>query len=111
METKINLSDLASRICEQHFNDKVFSVNDHCLRIAVNENAIFPWHRHNQTDELFIVLEGKLKIEFENGDSIDLLPSDSFCVRAGLTHRTIAVGRTVNLCFEADKEDTEYISK
>jgi len=94
MKSKINLSNLASHIYEQHFNDKVFSINDHCLRIAVNDNNIFPWHRHNQTDELFIVLEGNLKIEFENGELIDLLPSDSFCVNAGLTHRTIAVGRT-----------------
>ena len=110
MKNKINLKNLTSTILENHFNDKIISVNDHCLRIAVNENNTFPWHRHNRTDELFIVLEGNLRIEFDNGESIDLFPNETYCIESGKIHRTIAIGRTVNLCFEVDNEDTEYIN-
>ncbi len=109
MTNKIHLFDLAKNILEHHYNDKVVSVNDHCLRIAINKNTTFPWHRHNSTDELFIVLEGNLRIEFENGKFVDLFPNETYCVKSGIIHRTIAIGRTVNLCFESDKEDTEYI--
>jgi quercetin dioxygenase-like cupin family protein len=111
MKNKINLLDLTKNVFEKHFNDKVFSINNHCLRIAVNENNTFPWHRHKTTDELFIVLEGNLTIEIENGDTINLLPLDSYCIKAGTIHRTTAIGRTVNLCVEADKDDTEFIER
>ncbi|MFO0356301.1 MAG: cupin domain-containing protein [Sphingobacteriaceae bacterium] len=109
MTEKINLVDLGKNILEHHYNDKVVSVNDHCLRIAINNNHTFPWHRHNRTDELFIVLEGNLRIEFENGEFVDLFPNETCCVKSGITHRTIAIGRTVNLCFESGEEDTEYL--
>lgn len=110
MNDKVSLAGLASVVADQHYNEKIFSINEHCLRLAVNENQTFDWHRHNTTDELFIVLEGKLTIEFENGDQVDLLPNDSFCVKAGVIHRTIAVGRTVNLCLEKNGEDTEFVT-
>jgi mannose-6-phosphate isomerase-like protein (cupin superfamily) len=109
MQSKINLIDFGKDILEHHYNDKVVSVNDHCLRIAINKDSTFPWHRHNRTDELFIVLEGNLRIEFENGEFVDLFPNETCCVKSGIIHRTIAIGRTVNLCFESDNEDTEFI--
>ena len=109
MTNKINLIDLGKNILEHHYNDKVVSVNDHCLRIAINKDNTFPWHRHNRTDELFLVLEGNLRIEFGNGEFVDLFPNETYCVKSGIIHRTIAIGRTINLCFESDEEDTEYI--
>ena len=80
MTNKINLVNLGKNILEHHHNEKVVSINDHCLRIAINKNNTFPWHRHNRTDELFIVLEGNLRIEFENGEFIDLFPNETYCV-------------------------------
>lgn len=109
METSLDLLRLAGTIAERPHNSKLFRINDHCLRIAVNEDATYPWHRHPNTDELFIVLEGKLRIEFEDGTFTELLPNQTCCIKAGKIHRTIAVGYTVNLCFEADREDTEFI--
>lgn len=109
MKNKINLVDFRKDILEHHYNNKVVSVNDHCLRIAINKDNTFPWHRNKRTDELFIVLEGNLRIEFENGEFVDLFPNETYWVKSDIIHRTIAIGRTVNLCFESDKEDTEYI--
>jgi hypothetical protein len=79
------------------FNEQVFQVNDHCLRIAVNADSTYPWHRHVRTDEVFIVLEGCLR------------PFSACRVPAGTIHRTTAIGRTVNLCIEADGDDTEFM--
>jgi len=110
MKNKINLLDFGKDILDHHYNERVVSVNDHCLRIAVNIDNTFPWHRHNRTDELFIVVEGHLRIEFENGEIVDLFPNETYCVKSGIIHRTMAIGRTVNLCFESDQEDTEYIN-
>ena len=109
MDRKINIIDFGKDILEHHYNDKVVSVNDHCLRIAINKDNTFPWHRHNRKDELFLVLEGNLRIEFGNGEFVDLFPNETYCVKSGIIHRTIAIGRTINLCFESDEEDTEYI--
>ncbi|MFN5555070.1 MAG: cupin domain-containing protein [Chryseotalea sp.] len=109
MNRKINLVEFGKDVLEPHYNDKIVSINNHCLRIAINQDNTFPWHRHNRTDELFIVLEGNLRIEFDNGEFVDLFPNEIYCVKSGLIHRTIAVGRTVNLCFEVDNEDTEYL--
>lgn len=109
MNKKINLKELANSIVEQYLNTKIESINNHCLRLAVNTDKTYPWHRHNKTDELFIVLEGKLRIEFEKEHPVELLPNEAFCVTSGTIHRTTAIGRTVNLCFETDHEDTEFI--
>jgi mannose-6-phosphate isomerase-like protein (cupin superfamily) len=110
MTEKINLLRRASEVSGVYFNEKLLTANDHCLRLAVNEDRVYPWHRHNKTDEIFIVLEGRLRIEFEADAAIDLLPGDACCVAAGTIHRTHAIGRTVNLCIEADREDTEFMT-
>lgn len=106
----INLKRYSDDIHLPHFNDKLFSINDHALRIAVNDSNTFDWHYHQHSDELFVVLEGHLIIEFKDQQAISLMPNDSYCIPAGLIHRTIAKGRTVNLCIEADKDDTIFIS-
>ena len=57
-----NISDKIDKIYE---NFIVENVNDHCLRIAVMQEE-YKWHYHSNTDELFIVLEGELKIEIKD---------------------------------------------
>jgi mannose-6-phosphate isomerase-like protein (cupin superfamily) len=48
-------------------------INDHCLRMAIMEGE-YKWHYHKYTDELFIVLEGELKIEIKENDTVFLKP-------------------------------------
>lgn len=103
-----NLTFLAKGISENHKNVMVNEVNDHCLRLAVMQDATYDWHQHPNSDELFIVLEGELTVEFGDNKSVVLTPGDSFTVQAGKTHRTIAKGRTVNLCFETTKAETVF---
>ncbi len=104
-----NLKRLSDSITEKYKNFIVSEVNDACLRLAVNEGT-YDWHRHPDSQELFMVLEGELRIEFAQRDAVILLPGDVFTVPAGEVHRTIAIGRTVNLCFELTEAQTEFVS-
>ena len=103
-----NIQKLSDEVTEMHKNFVVDEVNDSCLRLAVNEGE-FPWHYHSNSDEFFIVLEGELSIEFHDKPAITLKPLDTFLVTKGIIHRTIAKGRTVNLCFEKTESETTFI--
>jgi mannose-6-phosphate isomerase-like protein (cupin superfamily) len=108
MESIKNLKSLSDEVREMHKNFVVCEVNDSCLRLAVNEGE-FPWHYHSNSDELFIVLEGELSVEFHDKPAVTLKPQDTFLVTKGIIHKTIAKGRTVNLCFEKAESDTIFI--
>ncbi len=104
-----NLQCISDAITERHKNISIGEVNGHCLRLAVIQDSTFEWHSHPNSDELFIVLEGELKIEFQDDDTVCLKNGDFFTVPAGKVHRTIGVGRTVNLCFESKDSETVFL--
>ncbi len=106
---RINLKELSQSITERYQNFVVNEVNGSCLRLAVMTGE-YPWHRHPGADELFLVLEGELTIDFKEHESVILRPNDIFTIPAGIIHRTRAVSqRTVNLCFELTEATTEFI--
>ena len=47
-------------------NHPIAKVNDHLVRISVMTQP-YPWHLHPNSDETFLVIEGRLNIEFEDG--------------------------------------------
>lgn len=94
---KINIFD-ATKDIQQYTNFVVGEVNDHVVRAAVIDGE-FHWHKHEFCDELFLVIEGELFIDFEDR-TVSLLPGDIYTVKANVLHRTRSRGRTVNLCFE-----------
>jgi mannose-6-phosphate isomerase-like protein (cupin superfamily) len=59
----------------------------------------FHWHKHDQEDEFFYVVEGKLLIDLEER-SFELGPNQSFTVPRGVLHRTRAPEKTVMLMVE-----------
>ena len=99
----INLYNLIKNQ-KDYTNFIVSEVNDHALRIAVI-NGEFHWHRHEDCDELFYVLEGELFIDLENNKTVSLKPGEIFTVPAKTMHRTRSNERTVNICFEKASND------
>ncbi len=98
MKTEIiNVFDMTKNI-NQYANFIVGKVNDHVVRAAVIDGD-FHWHKHDDCDELFLVLEGELFIDFED-KTVSLQSGDVYTVNANVLHRTRSKGRTVNLCFE-----------
>jgi mannose-6-phosphate isomerase-like protein (cupin superfamily) len=86
-------------------NHPIASVNDHVVRISVMTEP-YHWHLHPNSDETFLVIEGGLNIEFEDG-TLELGPGQMVTVPRGLRHRTRPVGnRSVNLTFEAANAET-----
>jgi len=86
-------------------NHPIATVNDHVVRISLMTQP-YPWHFHPNSDETFLVVEGRLKIEFEDG-TLELGPGQMATVPRGVRHRTRPSGdRSVNLTFEAANAET-----
>jgi len=103
-----SFKEISDKVDKVYDNFILETVNDHCLRIAVMEEE-YRWHYHNNTDELFIVLEGELKIEIKDNDVVFLKPGEFIKIPAKTIHKTSAATRTVNLCFERNGEDTVFV--
>lgn len=106
----IDLSAEAAAVTEEYRNQVLNGVNESCLRLAVFQGT-YRWHVHPASDELFVVLEGALIIELKDGSSIRVGPLQAATVPAGVVHRTIGVGRTVNLCFEKARAETVFLDE
>jgi mannose-6-phosphate isomerase-like protein (cupin superfamily) len=86
---------------EPWFNETLVTVNDAVIRLGVIEGD-FHWHKHDDQDEFFLVVEGELLIDLQYGDrTVTLGPQQGFSVPRGAVHRTRALGRTVILMVEA----------
>ena len=85
---------------EPWFNQTLTAVNDAVVRLGVIEGD-FHWHKHDDEDEFFLVLAGRLIIDVEGRDSITLEPHQAYTVPRGVTHRTRAPERTTILMVEA----------
>lgn len=85
---------------EPWFNQTLTSVNDTAVRLGVIEGD-FHWHKHDDTDEFFLVLDGQLLIDIKGRDTVELTPHQGFTVPKGVIHRTRAPRRTSILMIEA----------
>ena len=86
-------------------NHPIATINDHVVRISVMTQPYF-WHLHPNSDETFLAVEGRLRIEFEHGTR-ELGPGQLLTVPRGLRHRTSPIGaRSVNIVFEAANAET-----
>jgi mannose-6-phosphate isomerase-like protein (cupin superfamily) len=106
----VNLFDEGAATTERYRNIVINRVNDSCLRLAVFEET-YRWHFHPTSDELFIVMEGCLAIEFDDEPEMRLGPWQCVTIPAGIHHRTRAIGRTVNLCFEKLGAETIFLER
>jgi mannose-6-phosphate isomerase-like protein (cupin superfamily) len=85
---------------EPWFNQTLAAVNDAVVRLGVIEGD-FHWHKHDDQDELFLVLDGRLVIDVEGRDSVTLGPHQAYAVPRGVMHCTHAPERTTILMVEA----------
>jgi len=84
---------------EPWFNQTLTSVNDAVVRLGVIEGD-FHWHKHDQDDEFFLVLEGELVIELEGAETVHLHPHQGYTIPKGTMHKTSAARRTVLIMVE-----------
>lgn len=99
MSEKVDLRSLAGAFTGAYDNRVVAEVNDHVVRLSVMTGPFY-WHSHPDSDETFLVLEGRLRIDLADR-SVELGEGEAFTVPAGELHCTAPVGpRSVNLTVE-----------
>ena len=85
---KINLKEKLS-LFSDHWSPKVIAeMNDYQFKL-VKIQGEFVWHHHEDTDEVFIVIEGTMKIEFED-KTVELNEGDMYVVPKGVEHKPYA---------------------
>lgn len=100
----LQLIDVPAIVKEnQHkwFNQTLTQVNNSVVRVAIIEGE-YHWHKHDNDDEFFFVLEGQLLIDLEDR-TIALNPWEGFTISKGIVHRTRALIKTVMLMVETSE--------
>lgn len=76
-------------LIHEHWMPKIIAqMNDYQLKLAKIEGD-FTWHSHPETDEVFIILEGCLQIDFRDG-LVELQTGEMFVVPKGIEHKPFA---------------------
>ena len=84
----INLEEKLARFSE-HWSPKIIArMNDYHFKLGKLQGD-FIWHSHVDTDEVFIVVDGAMRIDFRDG-SIDLKAGEMFVVPRGVEHKPFA---------------------
>ena len=88
MQRAVNLAQKLSTFSE-HFRPRTIGeFNGHDLMVAKLLGP-FPWHKHDDTDDFFLVLHGRLTIQLRDRE-VELGPGELFVVPKGVEHRPVA---------------------
>jgi mannose-6-phosphate isomerase-like protein (cupin superfamily) len=103
--THIDLDPVIEAVRDQWWNQTLCKVNDSVVRMGVMQGE-YHWHKHDNDDEFFYVVDGRFLIDLEPADDdtpgrvIELTPRQGFVVPKGVVHRTRAPERSVILMVE-----------
>ena len=96
----IDIPTIVAACQEQWWNQTLTQVNGSVVRIGIVQGE-FHWHKHDNDDEFFFVLEGRLFIDLED-QTIELGPMQGTTITKGVMHRPRAPQKTVMLMVETD---------
>lgn len=94
----IDVSKMVAECNDRWFNQTLTKVNQSVVRIGIVEGE-YHWHKHEEDDEFFFVLEGQLLIDLED-QTIELNPNQGVTITKGVVHRPRAPKKTVMLMVE-----------
>ncbi len=84
----VNLEEKFAKFSD-HWSPKIIAqMNDYHFKL-VRLQGDFVWHRHVDTDEVFVVLDGEMSIEFRDG-KVDLRAGELYVVPKGVEHKPSA---------------------
>lgn len=95
---KFDVQALIDSCQDDWYNQTLCQVNDMVVRLGVLEGE-YHWHQHEHEDEFFMVLDGKLRIDFEDR-VVELGPRQAITVPRGIQHRPRAPRRTTVIMLE-----------
>lgn len=97
---KIDIPAMVKACQDTWFNQTLTKVNDSVVRLGIVEGE-YHWHKHDNDDEFFFVLQGQLLIDLEDR-TIQLNPNQGTTISKGVMHRPRAPQKTVMLMVETN---------
>ena len=94
----IDIPTIVEACKDKWFNQTLTNVNDSAIRIGIVQGE-YHWHKHDNDDEFFFVLEGQLLIDLEDR-TIELKPNQGVTISKGVMHRPRALHKAVMLMVE-----------
>jgi mannose-6-phosphate isomerase-like protein (cupin superfamily) len=94
----VDIQSLVNTATDPWYNQSLCRVNDCVVRLGVVQGE-FHWHKHEDEDEFFYVVEGHFIIDLEDR-TVELTPRQGFTVPKGVMHRPLAPQKTVILMIE-----------
>ncbi|MCL1825050.1 MAG: cupin domain-containing protein [Betaproteobacteria bacterium] len=101
MLEKVNLLTAANQTNGLFQYLKIGQINNHMLNVVQVENRTLDFHVHEQSDELFYVIEGQFAIELDDG-MIHLEAGDMIVIPKGTRHRPVVTTRVSCLLIEIE---------
>jgi mannose-6-phosphate isomerase-like protein (cupin superfamily) len=94
----VDVPALVDAVRDKWWNQTLVKVNDSVVRLGVVQGE-YHWHKHDDLDEFFYVVDGKFLIDLEDR-TVELSEAHGFVVPKGVVHRTRAPLRAVILMVE-----------
>ena len=96
----VDVQRLADAVTDRWYNQTLCKVNDSVVRLGVMQGE-YHWHKHDDLDEFFYVVEGNFFIDIEEPRrTVSLAPRQGFVVPRGVVHRTRALEKAIILMVE-----------
>jgi mannose-6-phosphate isomerase-like protein (cupin superfamily) len=95
---KMDINQMVAECRDQWFNQTLTQVNESVVRLGIVEGE-YHWHQHENDDEFFYVISGRLLIDLED-QTIELNPNQGVTISKGIRHRPRAPQKTVMLMVE-----------
>ena len=98
MTGKISLADKLATFSD-HWSPRTLATFNDCDVMVAKVKGEFTWHKHDNSDDFFLVLEGRLMIQMRDGNVV-LNPGELFVVPRGVEHCPVAEEETHILLIE-----------
>jgi mannose-6-phosphate isomerase-like protein (cupin superfamily) len=95
---RFDVAQIVSECKHKWFNQTLVKINESVARLGIVEGE-YHWHKHDNDDEFFFVLQGQLLVDLED-KTIELNPYQGITIPRGVVHRTRALQKTVMLMVE-----------
>ncbi len=98
VRTPADIKEMLSRVTEHWSPQTVARLNDYEIKV-VKLQGEFVWHTHHETDELFLVIDGRLTIQLRDGN-VEVTRGQLFVVPRGVEHCPLTHGEVHALLIE-----------
>lgn len=88
LRTKVNLAEKLAQF-SNHWSPRTVAQFNACDVMVVKVKGEFVWHKHDETDDFFLVLKGRLTIRLRDRE-VELGPGELFVVPRGVEHQPYA---------------------